>query len=158
MIDGDRNGGDRPAPGAGNGAGRRERKLPSLGQASRRDDTGEPHDLRFGEDPGGADATLGGYFAVHNRPPAFEGSDGQPYTVAVDVEETDDPERPFVAFLIFLRWASSGAGIMEHIESDDIAHGRTEDEARQGALSLPLLAVRAALDAAIDRRRRDLSW
>jgi hypothetical protein len=102
------------------------------------------------------DLTLGGYMAEHDRPPAFEGADGQPYTVAIEVEETGDPARPFVAFLIFLRWAATGAGIMEHVESDDIATGATAREAEHAALDLSLFEVKAALDQAIARRKAEL--
>jgi hypothetical protein len=98
------------------------------------------------------DVTLGGYIDVHNRVPAFEGSDGQPYTVDLDVEETGDPDRPYVAFLVFIRWAATGAGIMDHTESGDIATGRTESDARHAALELSLYEVKAELDAAIARR------
>lgn len=102
------------------------------------------------------DLTLGGYIAEHDRPPAFEGSDGQPYTVAVEVEETGEPARPYVAFLIFLRWAATGAGIMEHLESDDVASGTTPTEAEHAALDLSLYEVKAILDQSIARRRADL--
>jgi len=102
------------------------------------------------------DLTLGGYLAEHDRPPAFEGSDGQPYTVAVEVEETGDPARPYVAFLIFLRWAATGAGIMEHLESDDVAAGTTPTDAEHAALDLSLYEVKAILDQTIARRRADL--
>lgn len=101
------------------------------------------------------DMTLGGYVAVHNRVPAFEGADGQPYTVDVDVEETGEPDRPFVAFLVFLRWAETGAGIMDHVESTDIGTGQDAEAARQAALDLSLYEVKAELDAAIARRRTE---
>ena len=42
----------------------------------------------------GDDTTLGGYLAVHGRPPAFEGPDGHPYTVSVEVERTADLRAP----------------------------------------------------------------
>jgi hypothetical protein len=103
-----------------------------------------------------ADSTLGGYIEKHDRVPAFEGADGQPYTVDVDTEETGDPECPAAAFLIFLRWAATGAGIMDHVESDTVATGRTPEEARRNALDLSLYEVKAELDAAIERRRREL--
>ncbi len=99
------------------------------------------------------DITLGGYHELHNRPPAFEGSDGQPYTVAVDTEASEDGEHRWAAFLVFLRWAGTGAGIMDHLESGDVAYGATEEEARHGALALSLYEVKAELDAAIERRR-----
>ena len=100
-----------------------------------------------------SDLTLGGYIEKHDRVPAFEGADGQPYTVDLDVEETGDPERRWVAFLIFLRWAATGAGIMGHLESGDVARGDTEEAARQAARELTLYEIRSELDAAIERRR-----
>jgi hypothetical protein len=102
------------------------------------------------------DLTLGGYMAEHDRPPSFEGADGQPYTVAIEVEETGDPDRPFVAFLLFLRWAATGAGIMEHVESDDVAVGASANEAEHAAFDLSLYEVKAALDQAIARRQAEL--
>ncbi|HEY8484741.1 MAG TPA: hypothetical protein VIL13_09035 [Longimicrobiales bacterium] len=111
--------------------------------------------LRSPNEPADAsppDLTLGGYFREHNRPPAFEGIDGQPYTVDVDVDETGDPDQPYAAYLVFLRWATTGAGIMAHLESRDVARGRTEDEARNAALQLSLYEVKAELDETIRRR------
>jgi hypothetical protein len=103
------------------------------------------------------DLTLGGYVEKHDRVPAFEGSDGQPYTVDVDIEEDDrDPDRPFVAFLVFIRWAATGAGIMDHVESGDIARGSTADDARRAAMDLSLYEIKAELDAAIGRRTQAL--
>ena len=107
-----------------------------------------------GEEAAAEDLTLGGYIEKHDRVPAFEGSDGQPYTIDVDTEETGDPERPWVAFFIFLRWAATGAGIMSHLESGDVASGGTEEAARQGAYELNLYEIRSELDAAIERRRQ----
>jgi hypothetical protein len=103
------------------------------------------------------DVTLGGYIEKHSRVPAFEGADGQPYTVDVDVEE--DAARtagPWAAFLVFIRWAATGAGIMDHVESRDVAYGSTEADARRGALELSLYEIKAELDAAIERRREAL--
>jgi len=102
----------------------------------------------------GRDVTLGGYIDEHNRVPAFDGSDGQPYTVDIDTEQTDDGS--YVAFLVFIRWAATGAGIMSHVESGDVASGATEAAARAAAMELSLYEVKAELDAAIERRRKDL--
>ncbi|MBI4410080.1 MAG: hypothetical protein HY561_10260 [Gemmatimonadetes bacterium] len=99
------------------------------------------------------DLTLGGYLQEWGRPPGFSGSDGQPYSVAVDVDETGDPGRPYAAFLIFPRWADTGVAIMEHLESGDVAHGDTAAAARAAALELTLFQIKAELDAAIQRRR-----
>ena len=101
--------------------------------------------------------TLGGYIAKHTRPPAFGGADGQPYTVDIDTEATGDPgARAFAAFLVFIRWAETGAGIMAHTESGDVAFGSTDEEARNRALELTLYEVKTELDHAIERKRKDM--
>lgn len=137
------------------------RALFDLPEEEPEDDVDVVDALRQDEDEPAAvepahDVSLGGYIDVHNRVPAFEGSDGQPYTVDVDVESTGDAERPYVAFLVFIRWAATGAGIMDHTESGNVATGSTEGEARSGALELSLYEVKAELDAAIERRRTAL--
>jgi len=103
-----------------------------------------------------ADLTLAGYIAKHGRVPAFEGCDGQPYTVDVATDETGDPDRPVAAFLVFIRWAQTGAGIMDHTESGDLVTGMTEDEVRKAIGELSLYEVRSELDAAIERKRKNL--
>jgi hypothetical protein len=102
------------------------------------------------------EGTLGAYIARHDRVPAFEGIDGQPYTVDVDIEENDDAEKPYVAFFVFIRWAETGAGIMDHVESGDVAYGLTEELARTAANDLSLYEVKAELDRAIERKRNAL--
>jgi hypothetical protein len=102
------------------------------------------------------DLTLAGYIEKHDRVPAFDGSDGQPYTVDVAIDETGDQDRPFAAFLVFIRWAQTGAGIMDHTESDDLAFGSSEADARNAIGELSLYEVKAELDAAIERKRRNL--
>ncbi|HKJ93438.1 MAG TPA: hypothetical protein VJ957_09725 [Longimicrobiales bacterium] len=113
---------------------------------------GEP----TGPDAPAPDLTFRGYVETHDRVPAFEGSDSQPYTVDVDTEETGDPDRPWAAFLIFVRWAATGAGIMGHLESGDVAWGDTQDDARLAALDLTLFELKTELDAAIRRREEEL--
>ncbi|MBR9990373.1 MAG: hypothetical protein KFH98_11490 [Gemmatimonadetes bacterium] len=98
------------------------------------------------------DMTLAGYVGEHTRAPAFEGADGQPYTVDVDVEHDPAQTPPYAAFLVFIRWAATGAGIMDHVESGDVARAATEEDARRAAMELSLYEVRAELDAAIARR------
>lgn len=124
------------------------------------DDTDDQPDLigalRGDLPPDAKDMTLGGYVDEHNRAPAFEGADGQPYTVDVDVEHDAGRTPPFAAFLVFIRWAATGAGIMDHVESGDVARAATSDEARRGAMDLSLYEVKAELDAAIARRKEAL--
>lgn len=112
--------------------------------------------LRGDAEEDAKDMTLAGYIAVHDRVPAFEGVDGQPYTVDVDVEQDDDAAAPFAAFLVFIRWAATGAGIMSHVESGDIARAATDEEARRAAMELSLYEIKAELDAAIMRHREAL--
>jgi len=100
------------------------------------------------------DATLGGYMDRHERPVALEGIDGEPYTVDIEVEELDDGTA-FASFLVFVRWAATGAGIMDHRESDDVAVAPTEQAAREAARALPLERVKELLDEAIRRKRED---
>ena len=102
------------------------------------------------------EATLGAYMDRHDRVPAFDGIDGQPYTVDVDVEETGDAANPYAAFFIFIRWAETGAGIMDHVESGNVAYGQTEEQAKMAAQELSLYEVKAELDRAIERRREAL--
>jgi hypothetical protein len=103
------------------------------------------------------DLTLGGYIELHNRVPAFEGIDGQPYTVDIDADETGEADQPWSAFFVFIRWAETGAGIMDHCLSGDLARGASADEARAALLDRTLYEVKAELDAAIERKRLELA-
>ncbi|HSU16602.1 hypothetical protein [Longimicrobium sp.] len=98
------------------------------------------------------DDTLGGYQAVHGRAAAFEASDGEPYTAAVETDETGDPGAPWSAYLVFVRWAQTGTAIMGHLETGDLATASTEDEARAALESLPLARVREILEDTIRAR------
>jgi hypothetical protein len=102
--------------------------------------------------PDVTDVTLGGYQAVHGRAAAFEGCDGEPYTAAVDTDESGDPAAPFSAYLVFVRWAQTGTAVMGHLETGDLATASTEDEARAALEALPLARVREILDETIRAR------
>ncbi|MBI4520517.1 MAG: hypothetical protein HY701_06745 [Gemmatimonadetes bacterium] len=102
------------------------------------------------------DATLGGYFKTHTRPPAFEGSDAQPYTVSIEVEKTGDLVAPYVAYLVFPRWASTGIGIVGHVESEIIGRAKTREQAQERAEALTLYETKRLLDEAIQRKAREL--
>jgi hypothetical protein len=84
--------------------------------------------------------TIGGYMRVHARPAAFEGSDGRSYSVAVEVDATGDPDRPYGAYFLFLRWRRIGAqGVDGHLETGYATFGATPEAARE-ALGAWLLA------------------
>lgn len=94
--------------------------------------------------------TLGGYMAVHDRPAAFEGADGFSYSAEILPDETGEGERPFGAYLLFVRWARVGsASPAGHVESDFVAYGTTAEEAVRAAGALSLTAVKQILDALI---------
>ena len=100
------------------------------------------------------DTTLGGYSAVHGRAAAFEGSDGEPYTVAIEAERAEDGSE-WAAYLIFLRWSQTGSAVMGHFETADLVRGSTEKEARDLLEAFPLPRVREILEGEIVRRRSD---
>ena len=49
--------------------------------------------------------TLGGYTAVHDRPAAFEGSDGFSYSVEIMSSDDGAGRERFSAYLFFVKWA-----------------------------------------------------
>jgi hypothetical protein len=101
----------------------------------------------------GDESTIGGYAAVHDRPAAFEGSDGFSYSVELMAEHTDDPQTPWAGFILFVKWARLGAQTPEgHLESDYLVHSASEAEARRDLGRLTLDAVKALLDRLIASR------
>ena len=95
--------------------------------------------------------TLGGYMAVHDRPAAFEGSDGFSYSVEI-LTDRDDTTEEWGAYLFFVRWARIGASSPEgHLESEILARAATEAVARDRAGGLALNEVKRILDTLITR-------
>ena len=107
----------------------------------------EPDDVH-----GVPDATLGGYLDTHDRPPAFEGSDGHPYTVSVEVEQTPDLRAPYVGYLVFPRWATTGLGIVGHVQTPVLCRERRRTGAEGYLHELPLDRLKTLLDEGIARR------
>jgi hypothetical protein len=97
------------------------------------------------------DSTLAGYFRVHDRPPAFEGSDGHPYTVSVEAEKTGNLRAPWTGYLVFPRWAQNGVGIVGHVETGDLVHAAAQDDVHEALGELTLHQVQARLEEAIGR-------
>lgn len=95
------------------------------------------------------DTTLGGYFRVHDRPPAYEGSDGHPYTVSLETEKTGDLSAPYSGYLVFPRWARTGVGIVGHVETRTLVQARTGEEVTAGLGALTLYDVQDLLEEAI---------
>jgi hypothetical protein len=98
--------------------------------------------------------TIGGYMAVHDRPAAFEGSDGLSYSVEICTDETGERDRPFGAYFLFLRWRRIGEAAVEgHVETDFLAHGATDGEARARIGAMKLSEVRELLEASLRARQ-----
>jgi hypothetical protein len=94
--------------------------------------------------------TIGGYRAVHDRPAAFEGSDGLSYSVEIVADRTGEHDAPWGAYLLFVRWHRTGEqGPSGHLETDFLARGASEAEAIADVERLPLSHVRTLLDACI---------
>jgi len=95
------------------------------------------------------DGTLGGYLRVHSRPPAYDGPDGHPYTVSIEVERTGNLVTPYLGYLVFPRWAQTGVGIVGHVETPVLVECRSQDEVEQQLGALTLLEVQEHLEAAV---------
>jgi hypothetical protein len=93
--------------------------------------------------------TIGGYRAVHDRPAAFEGSDGASYSVEILTDESGDKARPFAAYLLFVRWGQGDPVASGHLETEFLSYAMTEEEARHMVGEMSLNEVKAKLDALI---------
>ena len=101
--------------------------------------------------------TLGGYRAVHDRPAAFEGTDGISYSVEIVADGTGHAEQPWGAYLLFVRWHRTGEqGPSGHLETDFLSRGTTEAEVIADVARLPLANVKTLLDACILAERGPL--
>jgi hypothetical protein len=98
------------------------------------------------------DSTLAGYLGVHERPPAFEGADGEPYTVSIETENTPDLTAPVEGYLVFPKWATNGVGVVGHVETPTLVRGPSRDSVVHDLGKLPLARVKALLDEAIRRK------
>lgn len=101
------------------------------------------------------DATLGGYLRTHDRAPAFEGADGQPYTVSIEVEQTPDLRAPYVGYLVFPRWAATGLGIVGHVQTPVLCRERGRAAAEGYLRDLSLDRLKSLLDKGIADRGED---
>ena len=100
--------------------------------------------------------TIGGYMAVHDRPAAFEGSDGASYSVEIVADTSGEKQRPFAAYLLFVRWGQGDPVASGHLETDFLAFAATEEEARKMVGALSLNEVKSKLDGLIKARRSEL--
>ena len=93
--------------------------------------------------------TIGGYRAVHDRPAAFEGSDGASYSVEIVTDDSGDKAKPFAAYLLFVRWGRGDPVASGHLETEFLAYAATEEEAQRVVGEMRLNDAKAKLDALI---------
>ena len=98
-----------------------------------------------------SEETLAGYQAVHGRPPAFEGSDGKPYSAGVFSDDDPAADGTYGASLLFLRW-SDRQEPDGHLESDYLARATDAAAAEQQVGRMTLAEVKAMLDRLITQR------
>lgn len=96
--------------------------------------------------------TVGGYGAVHARPPAFEGKDGSSYSVEIMTDATGDNAQPWAGYLLFVRWGQGDPVATGHIETEYLVYAGTEEEARRKVGAMKLNDAVAALNSAITAR------
>ena len=97
--------------------------------------------------------------AVHDRPAAFEGSDGASYSVEIVADEIGEKGRPFAAYLLFVRWGGGDPVATGHLETEFLAFGANEDEVRRSMGEMKLSEAKATLDALIrGAKSSDTTW
>jgi hypothetical protein len=101
--------------------------------------------------------TIGGYMAVHDRPAAFEGTDGASYSVEIVTDSSGERARPFAAYLLFVRWRQGDPVASGHLETDFLAYGKSEEEARSLVGALLLNEVKTKLDELIKSKKANLT-
>lgn len=104
------------------------------------------------------DASLGGYFEKHSRPPAFEGSDGASYSVDVYIEEDETANQKYSAALIFVRWSSDGAQPVGHLETMPLAVSDRRAEVKSALYALTLHQVKGHLERLIEEKKELADW
>jgi hypothetical protein len=103
--------------------------------------------------------TIGGYMAVHDRPAAFEGSDGASYSVEIVTDASGDQTHPYAAYLLFVRWRQGDPVASGHLETEFLAFADTEDDALKLVGAMMLNEVKARLDDLIKAKRSEqLPW
>jgi hypothetical protein len=98
------------------------------------------------------DDTLGGYQRVHERAPAFGGSDGHAYSVGTFVDDAPNPQHRYGAALLFVRWSDAGDRPVGHLETEYLFWGATPAEALAPLLTLALPDVKRHLEDCIARQ------
>ena len=102
--------------------------------------------------------TVGGYTAVHARPPAFEGKDGASYSVEIMTDETGERLRPWAGYLLFVRYDAGDPIASGHIETDYLQYAESEEDARAQIGAMLLNDAVAELNKAIEEKSASRPW
>jgi hypothetical protein len=102
--------------------------------------------------------TVGGYTAVHARPPAFEGKDGASYSVEIMTDETGERLRPWAGYLLFVRYDAGDPIASGHIETDYLRYAESEENARTQVGAMLLNDAVAELNKAIEEKSASRPW
>ena len=102
--------------------------------------------------------TVGGYAAVHARPPAFEGRDGTSYSVEIMTDATGDPAKPWAGYLLFVRWRQGDPVASGHVETEYLGYAATEGEARAQVGAMQLNDALAELNRKIEAESASRPW
>jgi hypothetical protein len=102
--------------------------------------------------------TVGGYTAVHARPPAFEGKDGASYSAEIMTDETGDSARPWAAYLLFVRYDAGDPIASGHVETGYLQYGATEDEVKAQVGAMQLNEAVAELNKVIAEKSASRPW
>jgi hypothetical protein len=102
--------------------------------------------------------TVGGYTAVHARPPAFEGKDGASYSVEIMTDETGERLRPWAGYLLFVRYEAGDPIASGHIETDYLRYAESEEDARAQVGAMLLNDAVAELNKAIEEKSASRPW
>lgn len=92
---------------------------------------------------------------MHERAPAFTGSDGQAYSVGTFVDDAPDTRGRYGAALLFVRWSAAGDRPVGHLETDYLSWGGTASQALAPLLALSLAEVKQQLDSCIGRQTQE---
>lgn len=95
------------------------------------------------------DSTLGGYLHEHERPPAFQASDGYAYTVEIIADEAPAEAGAWKAYLFFVRWRGNEA--VGHLETDYLSEAGSAAQARAPIERLTLHEIKTILDGLLSR-------
>ena len=104
------------------------------------------------------DLTFGGYLDKHERPPAFQASDGASYSAEIYVDREPCDDGRFGAAVLYIRWSRDGTRPEGHVETEYLALGRTPEEAGAKLRSLTLYEVKEHLDGLIQGQKELADW